>query len=251
VSDNLNVFERIILRREAMKYFQSLFSHWSTYAGVFGAIIAFLTPSINAYIAAHPNATAGVLLAAVLAAYHASAPKDSDALKQIAAGAKSIALIVCSLVVLSIASRAQTSPAPLQNLYAAGVSWNQAGSPSIAGTALFAHLVNDGSGTYAFGVYDALPQNTKPFTVTSNVGAGIAQQIFKIGNTPVFIPTSAGISFSGPNTGWAWSTGVGVPIKFKSTSNWYAMPTVRVVKSSIANGTGYQLIPTIMIAWGK
>ena len=157
--------------------------------------------------------------------------------------------ILLSLFALSICCFAQAPPT-LQNLYAAGVSWNQAGTPAVAGTALFAHLVNDGSGTYAFGVYDALPQNTKPFTVTSNVGMGIAQQIFKIGNTPVFIPTAAGISFTGSNTGWAWSTGVGVPIKIKSSS-WYAMPTVRVVKSSVAGGTGYQLIPTILFGWGK
>jgi len=164
-------------------------------------------------------------------------------------------IIRCLLIVLAIclgafAQTAPLAPTPLQNLYAAGVSWNQAGSPSVAGTALFAHLVNDGSGTYAFAVYDALPQNTHPFTVTSNVGTGIAQQVFKIGNTPVFIPTSAGVSFTGSNTGWSWSTGVGVPIKLGKGS-WYAMPTVRVIKSSVAGGTGYQPIASILFGWGK
>jgi len=163
---------------------------------------------------------------------------------------KFVSQVLLFVLVLCVAVFAQQTQ-PLQNLYAAGVSWNQAGSPAVAGTALFAHLVNDGSGTYAFGVYDALPQNVHPFTVTSNVGMGVAQQLFKIGNTPVFVPTSAGISFTGSNTGWAWSTGVGVPIKLKAGSSWYAMPTVRVIKSSVAGGTGYQPVVSVLFGWGK
>lgn len=61
-----------------MKYFQSLFSHWSTYAGAVGAVIVFLQPSLNAYTASHPHATAAVLIGAALAAYHATAPKDKQ-----------------------------------------------------------------------------------------------------------------------------------------------------------------------------
>lgn len=59
-----------------MQYFQKLFTHWSSYAAAASGVIAFLTPSINAYIGSHPHATAAVLLGAALAAYHASAPKD-------------------------------------------------------------------------------------------------------------------------------------------------------------------------------
>lgn len=59
-----------------MSYFKSMFSHWSTYAGALGVLITFLTPSLNAYVAGHPKSVAGVLVAAVIAAYHAQAPNQ-------------------------------------------------------------------------------------------------------------------------------------------------------------------------------
>lgn len=64
-----------------MKYFQSLFSHWSTYAVPLGAVITFLQPSLNAYITAYPHATAAVLIGAALAAFHATSPKDASVVK--------------------------------------------------------------------------------------------------------------------------------------------------------------------------
>lgn len=75
---DLNLIERTIVRREAVNYFKALFSHWSTYATAIAALVGFMTPSLNAYIAAHPHSTAGVLLSAALFAYHASAPKDAQ-----------------------------------------------------------------------------------------------------------------------------------------------------------------------------
>jgi hypothetical protein len=163
--------------------------------------------------------------------------------------------LVTVFVVLSIALAgfAQTAPAPapssLSNIYAAGVSFNNAGSPAIAGTGLYARLINDGSGTYLFTVVDAIPTQLKPFTVTSNFGAGVAQKIFTIGSVPIFIPTSAGISFTGTNTGWSWSTGALASIKLKG--NWRLFPTVRVAKSSVSNGTGYQPIVGVLFGWGN
>jgi|SRR5579872_895504 len=166
-----------------------------------------------------------------------------------------------SVLLLSAAAFAQTpapipapAPAPataasITNLYGAGISFNNAGTPSLAGTALYAHALSDGSGTYAFTVVDALPTSYKPFTVTTNISAGVAQKLFTLKNIPIFVPTSAGISFNGTNTGWAWSTGALAPIKVKG--NYYLMPSVRVVKSSVSNGTGYQLIPGILFGWGN
>lgn len=162
-------------------------------------------------------------------------------------------ILAIALVCLAAVSFAQTTTPPdnplPQNVYAGGVSYNSGASPAIAGTALYARLVNDGSGTYAFTVVDALPVSVKPFTVNTNIGLGIAQKIVTIGKVAVFVPTSAGISWSGGNTGWNWSGGAlaSVPVK----GNWYAMPNVRFVKSSVSSGAGYQLIGGAMISWGK
>lgn len=203
-----------------------------------GAAIPFLMPSLLAYVSAHPHTTVGVLLAAFIAAYHSTAPKDQTPLKALLVG-------VCLLGLMGGTAHAQ---APLTNIYAAGISFNSAGSPAVAGTGLYARLVNDGSETYAFTVVDALPQNTKPFTVTSNFGVGIAQKLFSIGTVPIFVPSSAGISFSGSNTGWAWSTGALASVKLKG--NWRIFPDVRIVKSSVSNGTGYQPIVGVLFGWG-
>jgi hypothetical protein len=134
------------------------------------------------------------------------------------------------------------------NLYAAGVSWNSSATPAIAGTGLYARKVAD-TGTYAFTAIDAVPNTLKPFVVTTNIGAGIAQRLVTIAGVPIYVPTAAGISFSGSNTGWQWNTGALASIKLKG--NYFLMPTVRIVKSSVSSGTGYQPIVGVLFGWGQ
>lgn len=161
------------------------------------------------------------------------------------------AIISCLLLAFSgILGHAQTAPASgVSNLYVAGGSFSPGASPAFAGTALYAHSIN-ASGTYAFTLIDVLPNTFKPFTVNTNVGIGIGQKIATIAGLPVFIPTAAGISWNGSNTGWAWTTGAAVPFQLKK-SNWYLMPNVRVLKSSVSGGTGYQPILGLLFGWGQ
>lgn len=162
---------------------------------------------------------------------------------------KTLSLFVFS-VALALSSFAQSSSspksAPLTNLYAGGISFNSAASPEIAGTGLYARLLT--GGTYAFTAVDVLPTSTKPFTVTSNFSAGVAQKVFTLGSVPIFVPTSAGVSYSGSNTGWAWSTGALASIKLKG--NWRIFPTVRVARSNVSNGSGVQPIVGVLFGWG-
>lgn len=160
---------------------------------------------------------------------------------------KHFAFVAIVAFVASFAS-AQT-PAPLTSIYAAGISFNNSASPAIAGTGLYARLLSDNTGTYAFTAVDALPNTLKPFTVTSNFSAGLAQKVFTIGKVPVYVPTAAGVSFNGSNTGWAWSTGAMASVKLKG--NWRIFPTVRIAKSSVSNGTGVQPIVGILFGWGQ
>jgi len=147
----------------------------------------------------------------------------------------------------------------ITNLYAAGASYNVGGTPAVAGTALYAHLITSqdpqtgkttDTGTYVFTAVDALPNTLKPFTVNTNIGAGIAQRVATIGKFPIFMPSAAGISWNGSNTGWQWNAGVAVPIRIKS-SQYYLMPTARFLKSSVSNGTGYQPIIGLLFGWGN
>lgn len=147
-------------------------------------------------------------------------------------------VLAAAFLCLTLSVFAQDAPS---NIYAAGVSFNNAASPAIAGTALYAHSLND-SGTYAFTVFDALPANTKPFTVTANVSAGVAQKVFTLHGIPIFAPTAAGVSFTGQNTGWAWSTGALADIPIKKQ---HFLAGARFLKSSVGGG-GYQPIVSVL-----
>lgn len=141
---------------------------------------------------------------------------------------------------------AQTVSQSVSNLYTAGLSYNASADQKFAGTAMYSHQLNN-AGTYAFTLIDALPGANK--TVTTNIGIGVAQKVATIAGHDVFAPTSAGISFSGVATGWAYTGGLAVPVQYKSTG-WYVMPSVRFLKSSIS-GAGYQVIPGVQFGFGK
>jgi hypothetical protein len=153
--------------------------------------------------------------------------------------------ILFLLVIITSPIIAQT---PILNFYGAGGSYNFNAQPNIAGTALYAHYITS-PGTYAFTVIDVLPNTVKPFTVTSNIGAGLAQKIFTIGKASLIMPTTAGISWSGTNTGWQWTGGGGVMVQVKDS--FYVMPTVRFLKSSISDGSGYEPVLGVLFCWGK
>lgn len=153
--------------------------------------------------------------------------------------------LLLAVFALSLCAVAQEAPT---NIYAAGVSFNNDAAPSIAGTGLYARKAGD-AGTYIFTVVDALPNTLKPFTVTTDFSAGVAQKAFMIGKVPIYIPTAAGVSYHGENMGWAWSTGLLGSIKFKN--NWRVFPNVRIVKSSVSNGTGYQPIIGVLFGWAQ
>lgn len=152
--------------------------------------------------------------------------------------------VVALLLLTAVSGFAQDDT----NLYAAGLSYNNGASPAVSGTGLYAHKVAD-TGTYAFTAVDVLPTNVKPFTINTSFSAGVAQRAFTIGKVAVFIPTSAGISYNGTNTGWAWTTGAMAVIPLKN--NWRLLPNVRLVKSSISGGAGYQPVVGFMFGWGQ
>lgn len=162
-----------------------------------------------------------------------------------------------ALALLVLFACAVVAPAQnVSNIYLAGGSYSEGASPAFAASLFYAHQVSPDTapGTYAFTSVDVLPNGTKPGTVTTNVAVGVAQRIATIAGVPIFAPTSAGISLNGTNAGWAWATGVGAPFKLKASADgggWYVMPTIRVLKSSVSGGTGYQPIFGLQFGWGK
>lgn len=160
---------------------------------------------------------------------------------------KNTLIFALFLTVFAVSAFAQAPADAPSNIYAAGVSYNNAASPVIAGTALYAHKVND-LGTFAFSVIDALPTNNRPFTVQTQLSGGIAQKVFSIGKIPIYAPTAAGVSFTGQNTGWAWSTGALASISVKG--KYRIMPGVRVLKSSVGGG-GYQPIVSVLFGFAQ
>jgi hypothetical protein len=205
---------------------------------------------VTSWVHAHAAVYMGIVAAAIV--LHAimpsvfAAPGDADTK---ATGLNKLGVfLLLALLPVGMRAQQQLEPSALQNVYAAGGSYSVGGSPAIAGTGLYAHLVTD-RGTYAFSAVDAVPNTMKPFTVTTNIGVGVAQKIVTLGKVPIFVPTAAGISWSGSNTGWQWNAGALASIHLKG--EYYLMPTVRVLKSSVSNGTGYQPIVGVLFAWGK
>lgn len=50
--------------------------YWPTISAVAGGAVTFLLPSIASYVTSHPKSAVSVLLGCVVAAYHATAPKN-------------------------------------------------------------------------------------------------------------------------------------------------------------------------------
>ena len=218
----------------------------------------------SAYVHSHMTLYACLVAASIL--LHAIMPSifagPSQADVTATQGVKIGVFLLCLLLVLTATpvAYAQTvvAPAPAAssaapvlptNIYAAGVSYNVGGSPAVAGTGLYARLVSASTGTYAFTVVDALPNTQQKYTVNTNLGVGIAQQVATIAKVPIYIPTSAGVSYTGANTGWAWSTGGMAVIGLKG--GYKVMPNVRLVKSSVSNGSGYQPVIGVLFGWGQ
>jgi hypothetical protein len=210
----------------------------------------------------HTHGAVYVIFVAVALVLHAifpsifAAPSAADQ-KATGLGGSATCLVLIGLMLLgglAGTAKAQTvvAPAvtaPATNLYALGVSYNQGAAPAVAGTALYARLVA-GSSTYAFTLIDVLPSATKPYTVSTNIGAGIAQQVATIDGVAIFVPTAAGISLTGTNAGWSWSTGAMAVVKLPKPG-FYLLPSVRLLKSSVSGGTGYQPVIGIDFGWGQ
>ena len=219
---------------------------------IIGAVVASLvaiitaSPAIQQGIAssvtAHPAISAAVSgLLTILALIH----NPQATAKVLVVGFLALSLFAAPNALAQVVPDA---PLP-QNVYAAGVSYNNGASPSIAGSALWAHQATDGSGTYAFTYMDVLPVSVKPFTVSTNIGVGIAQKLFTFGKVNVLMPVGAGLQVTGANTGWQWTGGAGATVPVKN--NWFIFPNVRFNKGSVSNGAGYQLIGGVMVGWGK
>lgn len=222
---------------------------------VVSAIIALLTAvvqissiqhAILSFVAAHPAVSLVLTgLSSILALLHVPV---KDATKIATALLLALLLFPAGLHAQIVTGPVNVGADDVQNLYAVGVTYNPGATPSLAGTGLYARKLLD-AGTYAFTAVDALPNSVKPYTVTTNMGIGVAQRIATIGRFPIYVPTAAGVSFNGANTGWQWNAGALTSIRIKG--NYRVLPTIRVLKSSVSGGTGYQPIVGVLFGFGQ
>ena len=132
------------------------------------------------------------------------------------------------------------------NFAAAGVSYNHSTAASLAGTAVYGHIIAGGS--WFFASLDAVPDSTKPATVSTNFAPGIAQKLFTIRWLDLYTVTGTGVSWAGSNTGWTWSGGE-MPVA-RLPHGWVIALPVRFIKSSVNNNSNYQVIATLLIGRG-
>ena len=160
---------------------------------------------------------------------------------------RTIKILPLCLLLAAFALGQTTPPAPVNpvNIWGVGASWNQGASSTLAqqfaGTAMYARAVADATGTYAYTVIDIVPTNVKPITVTTNVGAGVAQKMLSAGAWTIYATGAVGPSWNGGSAGWAWSAG-GMAAHAIGKGTWYVAPMVRVISSNVSNQSGSQLI---------
>ncbi len=144
------------------------------------------------------------------------------------------ALILAGAVVVPAQTETRTS---LPNdVYAFGITANPNASPVVAGTGLYGRAL-DAKGTYAIAVLDVMGTTSSPYTVTTNPSAGVAQIFINNGNLKVFVTPSAGLSYTGSNTGYSYALGGLVTYDLSPK---YALGFGgRLFKSNVSN-SGYQ-----------
>ena len=195
------------------------------------------------------------LIAAITAGWGLIHAKDSSTpnlgnVTNSAGAAKLGALLLGLVLILGLAVtpvHAQTMPT---TLYGVGMAGSPYATPPVAGMGLFAKQIT--GTTYSATLFQVIPNNQQKFTVTSNVGTGIAQQLFVIPGTKyaVYGMATGGISWQSSNVGLSFNGAATVPLRYKK-SNWYALPFVGWNKSAVANGTGYQLTAGTIVSWGN
>lgn len=134
-------------------------------------------------------------------------------------------------------SQAPTRESLPNNIYAFGATINPNGSPIVSGTGMYGRLTDGAKGTYAIGVLDVVSTTAKPYTVTTNPSAGIAQQFIDKGNLKVFVTPSAGLSYTGANTGYSYA--LGGMVTYDLSPNYAIGFGGRLFRSNISN-SGYQ-----------
>jgi hypothetical protein len=206
------------------------------------------------FVHSHPYLYMGLVAFAII--LHTIMPSifggPSDADKK-ASGLGSVVPILFLILALGLMAPARVQaqsftipPVDGNNIGAVGLNYSVNASPSFAGSLLYARQALPASGTWVFANGDFLPNTLKPFTVTNNIGTGVAQKVADFGTTPIFCITGAGVSWTGTNTGYQFNGGCLAAFKVK---NFLVMPSGRFLKSSVSNGTGYQ--PIIGVYVGK
>lgn len=161
----------------------------------------------------------------------------------------SLAGAVAAFAFIALSGGPRVQAQQLTDIYGIGLSANPGQQPSVSGTALWAHRLND-AGTYAGSIVDFLPQTVKPIVVNTNVGAFVAQKVATIAGHDLYATGSTGIGVSGGNVGWNYTGGGAMFFKLPKP-NWFLSANVRFSKSTVTGATGFQLIPGVQINWGK
>jgi hypothetical protein len=235
INSTINSVEEGIAMKNSTKVIASIVSLLTLALGLHPVQVA-----IAGFLTTHPVVAAVIAAISTLVALIHNPVADPT---QAASGSKIVPMILLFLAfgMLSLSTvRAQAvPPADGNNMAAVGMNYSVNASPSLAGSLLYARLLLPSTDTWAFTNADFLPNTLKPFTVTNNVGAGVAQKIATFGTVPVYCITAAGVSWTGTNTGFQFNGGCIASIKYKG---FLIMPDARFLKSSVSNGTSYQPI---------
>lgn len=169
-----------------------------------------------------------------------------------------LAVVLMFTAALALGQTTAVSTAHLTDLYGAGGAYSPNATPVGSAIAFEAHKLN-ASGTWSFTEFLAVPQlpsktaagTPTPFTMSSNVGTGVAQKFADFGAIPIYTTGTAGISWTGQDTSWQLNYGFMpvIPLKGKM-AGWYVLPFVQGMSGgSTIGGTRFEV--GFAMAWGR
>jgi hypothetical protein len=218
----------------------------STLAGLAGIVVlALQSPDVQAAITMSPKVAAWASKAAIIAGAVAfvfgrihwgqQVPDTPKVIKM-----PSMILFLPLFLLIPLVAKA----AEPDNVFVAGVAWNQYAAPQISGNLTYAHRI--GEGLYNFNLVDVTSRQTHPFSAAVSIAPGLAKKFMTINGIKIYELAAAGIMTGDNRIGFAWSTG-GAAIIPLGKQIWL-MPSVRVLKASMID---FQSIYGIAIGFGK
>lgn len=141
-----------------------------------------------------------------------------------------LAITLFSILLLATPLMAQEQS---NNIFGAGVSWNQYDDPQLRGMVFYAKKLSDFN-TYNFNTVDLIVTKSEEgqYKVATSISPGVAQKVMQFRGVSIYAATNIGAAVAENEVGLSWSGGgfASIPLGKKI----YILPNAKILKTSLA-----------------